>query len=244
MTSILAQTHRDLTCLVVNDGDDPAPLRAALDSVDDGRLAVVDLPHNRGRYFVDAVTAQACLTEWWVPHDADDASEPHRLETLLAAAASADAAFSPFTNHREDGTRQHRPIRGRTPDRRLRYTTHLSQLWRTETARALAHPGYRVAYDAVMTTTALYYGRVALHGDPSYHRIRRPDSLVDSAETGRGSPHRRETRRRLKSLWRAIDAGSASLDDAARIIRSDISPGLAAEVGEQAARLRETLEAR
>ncbi|MBB4935654.1 glycosyltransferase involved in cell wall biosynthesis [Lipingzhangella halophila] len=242
MASILGQTHRDLTCLVVNDGDDPAPLRAALDGIDDGRLVVVDLPHNRGRYFVDAVTAQACLTEWWVPHDADDASEPHRIEALLAAAEQGtDAVFSPFTNHREDGRVEHRAIRGRTPDRRMRYTAHLSQLWRTSAARRLTHPGYRVAYDAVMTTAALYYGHVVIHGEPSYHRIRQPESLVTSVATGRGSPHRRETRQKLKRLWRRIDTGSSTLDDAGRWIHADTDPGLVAEVDEQAARLRETL---
>lgn len=238
--TILAQTRRDLVLVVVNDGDQTSPW-PALDDVDDPRLVRFDLPTNRGRYFVDAVTATACVTPWWMPHDADDYSEPDRIAALVAAAHDAEVVFTPFTNHRQTGQIEHRPIRGRTADRRLRYTAHLSNLWATPVARALVHPGYRVAYDAVMTTTALYYANTALLDVPSYHRVRRPGSLVTSASTGRGSRVRRAQRQSLKRLWGRIRQVS-TLDAASRIIRADAGAQVWRDVHDHAAALRMLLE--
>lgn len=247
MASILGQTHRDLICLVVNDGDDPGPLRAALAGLDDDRLVVADLPHNRGRYFVDAATVRACQTRWWMPHDADDYSEPHRLASLLAAAEpETDAVFTPFVNHYQDGAIKVRPIRHLRPDGRRRYVTHSSQAWRREFVAPLTHPGTRVAWDGFVTSAAVLTGRVVMLPDPSYHRVRRPGSLVTSAETGRGSPFRRAQRAHQHRLWRqAVTA--ARRDGAvgvARVVARDIDPRLMREVREQAARLREALEVR
>ncbi len=56
--SILAQTHRNLTLLVINDGN-PTPLWPALADIDDARLVRFDMDTNRGRYFADGVAIAA-----------------------------------------------------------------------------------------------------------------------------------------------------------------------------------------
>ena len=52
--SVLGQTHRDLTLVVVNDGDRRSPWPLLAD-IDDDRLVRFDLAENRGRYFADAI---------------------------------------------------------------------------------------------------------------------------------------------------------------------------------------------
>lgn len=93
--SILAQTHRGLLVIVVNDGDDQATW-GELTHIDDPRLIRFDLKANRGRYFADAVVLNTIDSPYFAVQDADDWSEPQRLAVLLRALreAHADAVSS------------------------------------------------------------------------------------------------------------------------------------------------------
>ncbi|WP_143659105.1 hypothetical protein [Streptomyces sp. SA15] len=52
------------------------------------------LPVNGGRYFADAVTLEACDTEWFAVHDADEWSEPEADLLLLPVVAHGHGARS------------------------------------------------------------------------------------------------------------------------------------------------------
>ena len=78
--SILGQTHRDLTCVVVFDGDRTG--WNTIDDIDDARLVRHVLGENRGRYFADQVVLDATQSDYFLVQDSDDWSEPGRVERL------------------------------------------------------------------------------------------------------------------------------------------------------------------
>lgn len=234
---------------MINDGDNPDKLNDALDGIDDDRLAVFHLQENRGRYFIDAVATRICPTKWWMPHDADDWSDPHRIESLIRAANShTDVVFTPFINHHQDGKQKYRSIRhlGRSALRR-EYVTHMSQLWRVDFARPLMHPGMRVSWDGFATSAALLTGNVVILNEPTYHRVYRPGSLVTSRATGRGSPLRRSQRRHQRELWRtAIKAYRVAGNNQRaihKVISNSIDSSVMDDVENQSTMLRSLLEA-
>ena len=80
--SILEQTHQDLLVVVANDGDDD-PGWKVLSHIDDPRLVRFDYPVNRGRFFADQTVLMARLGRYLLIHDADERSEPDRVQRLL-----------------------------------------------------------------------------------------------------------------------------------------------------------------
>ena len=105
--SLLAQTHKDLTVVVVNDGD-PNPPWAVLGDIADPRLVRFDLQQNHGPYFAHQVVLGASDSPYLFIHDADDWSAPERVSRLLGALAAenADLAFCAWQQYRPgaDGT--------------------------------------------------------------------------------------------------------------------------------------------
>jgi glycosyltransferase involved in cell wall biosynthesis len=241
--SILAQSHEDLVCLVVNDRDRRTPPWPELVDIQDPRLVRFDSRTNRGRYFHDAAAAQMAADrfEWWMPVDADDWLEPGRVRALVnAASPDVDAVMSGWTQHHEDGTVVRRPLRPPGPGR-PRAVAHLSSLWRPEFARALAHPAQRVGWDQVQTTAAWTFGRVAAVDDWQYHRQLRQGSLTRNPVNGKGTKARRVARRHQRVLWERMRV-QPDLPTAAAVLAEDVG-GLAAEVDVYATRLRAALDA-
>jgi len=242
--SALAQTHRDLLCVVLNDGDSGAPPWPALDGVDDPRLVRHDLPANRGRYFADAVAARAAVgwCEWWMPVDSDDHLDPGRLAALLAAAGTeVDVVMSGWTQHLPGGEVRLRPLRRPALGTPVRAVAHLSSLWRPAFAAALANPGERMAWDQVMTTAAWTFGRVAVADDAGYHRVVREGSLMRSRTHGKGTRVRRAAKRRQRRLWREMRTGP-DLAAASAVLSDHLDRATVRQVAHEAARLREVLE--
>lgn len=243
--SVLAQSHRDLLLVVLNDGDQVSPPWPELDGISDPGLIRHDLPANRGRYFCDAVAAQAAhgLAPWWMPVDSDDWLSPGRLAALVAAADNpdTDAVMSGWTQHLPGAVAQPRRLRPPAPGRPIRAVAHLSSLWRPGFARALAHPGQRMAWDQIMTTAAWTYGRITTTSDAGYHRVVRDDSLMRSTVHGKGTPVRRAAKRYQRELWSRM-CQEPDLARAAKVLATDVPAELAAEVERESTRLRKVLE--
>ena len=237
--SVLAQTFTDLTLVVVNDGG-PPEVWDPLAGIDDPRLVRVDLPENRGRYFADAVVLAACATPWWTVHDADDWSDPHRLDCLFAEAdsAGADAVFGGYRQHRlgTDRTVDRAPALARVRAGQLRHVAHHTAIYRTGALRAVhgPHPGYRAAYDTLLVSLCVLRLRCSQVDAPLYHHCHRPGSLTLHPDTGMNSRYRRAVHRRRSLLWNRI---VANLDDAGATVAGDIDPDTAGEVAEHADRL-------
>jgi glycosyltransferase involved in cell wall biosynthesis/predicted O-methyltransferase YrrM len=205
--SLLAQTHRDLTVVVVNDGDpeSPWPLLAHLD---DPRLVRFDLDRNRGRYFADAVVLAATGSPWFAPHDADDWSEPERLATLLRRLRETHAAavFGGYLEH-QAGWRAPRPVCADLMREPLAaQLTHRAMhfgLYDVAALRATGgyYAGFRVGFDTLLVNLMQMTGPVAFVDRPLYHRRIRPGSLTSASATGMHSAHRREVKARLARMY-------------------------------------------
>ncbi len=82
--SILAQTHRDLECLIIDDGStDDSP--AIAQSFDDPRIRFVKNPQNTGQTACLNQGLDLATGDFIARQDADDLSQPRRLELQLAA---------------------------------------------------------------------------------------------------------------------------------------------------------------
>ena len=253
--SILSQSFEELTVVVVNDGDESPAVD--LRGIDDERLLVHDLSENRGRYFADALVACATDAEYLLIHDADDWSEPRRLEALLELirAEGSDGALSASWCHHGEGARQ--PTLdvardwGAPLDGTLRHRGHHHGLFRTDALRRVggSFGGFRIGYDSLLVNFLLMVGRLSYTKEPLYHRQIRPSSLSNSAATGHSSHARREVRRRLSALYgEAFAAHGRLTNDSSRLAKE--LQGLASRhvtdeartaLASESARLRVTL---
>jgi glycosyltransferase involved in cell wall biosynthesis len=236
--SVLNQTHHDLTLIVVNDGG-PPDVWTPLEDIGDPRLIRFDLTPNRGRYQADAITLAACQTAWWTVQDADDWTEPERLQRLLtkAKAKQADAVFGGYRQHRLDGTERvvtpHR-IAHMAKSRQLRHVAHHTALYRTEAIRSIGgpHPEYRIAWDTFMIAVVAHKLSWAYDMEALYHHCHQPTSLMQSPATMKGSPERVRTQERLRQEF-AIFLRRGTLPK--------VKPRVQRQVDLDAARLREML---
>lgn len=240
---VLDQTHTDLTLVLIGDGVDPPRIPDY-----DERLVVFRLDRNRGRYYADAVAAAACTSEWFTIHDDDDTSDPDRYERLLAAAGDADVVAGAILDVAVDGRR--RILRSNiTPSPvRLNHFWHLSALYRAEAIRGMIHPGFRVGYDSLLSSLLAWTCEVVRHPEPLYRRIQRDASLTRHPDTGIGSLYRRAEVDRLVGLLRqghhaASRRRFGQQDRIREILAADAGPDLAAQVADDAARLRALLPA-
>ena len=216
--SALAQTHRNLTVVVVNDGD-PVPPWDLLAGIDDPRLVCFDLDRNRGRYFADAVVLAATASPYFAPQDADDWTEPDRIATLLRTLRETHSVgvFSGHVEHYPGG--QARPVRldrVRQPvgDRLVHRALHVG-LFDADALRALGgyYAGFRVGYDTLLVTLLQMTGPVAFVDQHLYHRRMRAESLTSARATGMASAHRRAVAAKLARLFAtARSAHRAYLD--------------------------------
>lgn len=203
--SVLAQTHRDLVCVVIGDGEEPP-----LSQITDPRLVVYTTPENRGTYFATAVALAACDTEWFSIHASDDWSEPDHIERLVAASDGVDIVFGGSVEHHGRHAKL-RPVHFDRAGLRPRHVASIATgIFRTAKVQAFgwwSHPEFRIGYDSMMVNLALRvlpWRHVA--GEYGYHRVIRENSLTRNPETGLHSKVRRKASNRRAALWDQVTA--------------------------------------
>jgi glycosyltransferase involved in cell wall biosynthesis len=165
--SLLAQTHKELTVVVVNDGDVNPPW-PELAHIRDPRLIRFSLEQNHGPYFVHQVVLAASDTPYFLIQDADDWSAANRVSALLnqLQADGSDLAFSAWQQYREDEKGALRPDSIRWRRREPTHPWH--RLWRGVLAlagarrAAKASPQASYLFDPVLTDE--FINRASHHG--------------------------------------------------------------------------------
>jgi glycosyltransferase involved in cell wall biosynthesis len=208
--SILNQTYTNLRLVVVNDGDPEPPWDQLID-IDDPRLIRFDLPTNHGRYFADAVVLNATQDPYFLIQDADDWSEPNRINILLAGLRreNADAALSSLYRHEvtnpEGGYNRVEtyPNLKRKLTPRLHHRASHVGLYKTSTLKKIGgyYGGYRIGYDTLLISLLLMTGDITYIDQPLYTRRIRPGSLTTSQTTGMKSYQRNQTHQHLQSIY-------------------------------------------
>lgn len=176
--SVLAQTYRDLVCIVGGDGEAP-PVHLR-----DGRLVVVPFPTNRGAPFTQQAMLHGSPFAWYAPHGADDWTEPDYLERLMALDSPANGTDTLWIH------------RGKRPP----YVYHSQSyaefgVYSTALLRSVGGYGIdrRCGQDTLLYQQLLPNVQpVVFSSEPRYHKRMRHDSLTHSPRTGHGSAYRRE----------------------------------------------------
>ena len=220
--SVLAQTHRDIVCVVVGDGEQPRL------SISDPRLIVYSYPTNRGAYFAQMVALGANPHEWYAPVASDDWVDPDHIERL--ASHGTDMATGAVWYH--NGSRPVKIVR----------KLYEVGMYRTERMLSVGgyNPGERMGQDSLTLKVMRIVAPMGATEIPTYHRVQRPGSLCTHPDTKKGSPAREAMRARN----RAIVAQCERYGDADRIREyrwSLVRPDLRAELEEHNHRLREHL---
>jgi len=210
--SILAQSHRELLLVVINDADD-APWDELAD-IQDERLIRLDLATNRGRYFADAIALEAAAmigASYLLIQDADDWSEPDRLAILLHRLKAEDAGgavSSNWVHHIGSKPSTADSIEygdGLPANLGSVFKHHINHygLFRLDALQALGgyYAGFRVGYDTLLISLLLMTTNLAHVKRPLYHRTLRPDSLTTAPETGFRSELRRNTAAALTEMY-------------------------------------------
>jgi hypothetical protein len=220
--SLLVQSHKDLTVVVVNDGD-PDPPWNELAHIRDPRLVRFSLQANRGPYFASAVVLEATTAPYFLIQDADDWSAPNRVACLLDRLERdrSDLAVSAQPQYVEragghfllsirwERASSVAPKTEPTFDPRLtpsfRYRAPHAGLFRAKSLRQVGGycAGFRVGYDTLLTNLVLMTGRISHVPLPLYFRLVRPESLTHSSQTGVGSAFASSTHQRIVRLYRA-----------------------------------------
>jgi glycosyltransferase involved in cell wall biosynthesis len=218
---LLGQTHRNLTVIVMNDGDPDSPWPFLRD-IRDPRLVRFDLAGNHGPYFATDVVLSATTSPYLLIQDADDWSPPTRATRLLDRMRNegSDLAISAQLHYSEDenvakpiafrwkaSTMDPRAgpcyiVRSRlTPQFLYRLPHH--GLFRCDSVRRVGgyYGGFRVSYDALLTNLILMTGRISHLRQPLYYHTVRPGSLTQSDETGMRSQYRRDTVNALSRVY-------------------------------------------
>ncbi len=226
--SILGQTFKDFTLVVVNDADPVGPWEALAD-IKDSRLIRFDLAENHGRYYADSVVLAAAKTDWFTVHDADDWSASTRLETLWAHRDGMEAVTDGWIRHHLSGkvsriTPLERP--GLKMGIGLQHIAHQRGLWQVDGLRRIGgmHPAFRTSWDTGLMHFAYRFLNVATVGAQLYHQEKRKDGLTASLASGTGTEGRIETQRRILDMYRRADRG----EDLAEIVAwpTDLRAGI------------------
>jgi glycosyltransferase involved in cell wall biosynthesis len=239
--SILAQTHKNLTLVVINDGGPPP--WSMLSDFTDSRIIRVDLPVNRGRYFADSVVIHATRADYVLIQDADDRSNPRRLEKLLRALHETPGAVAAVSDVWRGG--EYRSSRAITQKigAQLRHRAPHHALFRVDALRRIGgtYGGVRVGYDTFLMNALRFVGQVAHVPEALYHRRLRAGSLTSSRKTGMGSAYRNKIQRHLSSIYRQLYSEyrrkRLSTDKLRKILEAQVSPRERLELRKEAARV-------
>lgn len=217
--SVLAQTHRDLVCVVVGDGEKPRL------PISDSRLVVYSYPINRGAYFAQMVALGASPYAWYAPVGSDDWLDPDHIEKL--AAHGTDMATGAVWYHN-----------GGNP---VKVIHKLYEVGLYRTARMLAVGGYnpaeRMGQDSMLLRAMRIVAPMGATTIPTYHRVQRPGSLCTHPDTKKGSPAREAMRVRNRVIVAKCEALKAA--DRIHDYRwSLVPPAIRDELGEHNERLR------
>ena len=199
--SVLAQTYRDLVCVVIGDGDEPP-----LSGIRDDRLIVHSYPVNRGAYFAQDVAIWASPHEWYAPVAADDWIDPDHIERLLAY--GKDVASGGVRYHNDaycpddpghlacHGT----PVPGDFA--RGQRKAYEVGIYRTEryTEIGAHNPGERLGQDSLTLKVMRLVRPVGVSDFMTYNRLGREGSLCTHPDTSRDSPARQQMRRRNREI--------------------------------------------
>lgn len=199
--SVLVQTHRDLVCVVIGDGEVPP-----LPPINDDRLIVHSYPVNRGAYFAQDVAIWASPFEWYAIVAADDWVDPDHIERLVEQ--HADLACGALWTHGEGegycgpDNAGHTSCRG-TLVRKL----YEVGIYRTERYREIgAHnPTERIGQDSLTLKVMRIVAPVGASDVPTYNRLFREGSLCTAPETKNGSPARTQMRVRNRAIVRECE---------------------------------------
>jgi hypothetical protein len=222
--SVLAN---DSVSRVIVTGDGQSPGIAPTDS----RVTVWATSRNYGRYFIDDVVSRACRTPFFTVHDADDWSDPGRLDACMKA--DADVAYTRRITHLLSGKQSVREPHHH-PYGSLDVLWGCMAVYRTDLVRGLWHPGFRVSWDALLDQMVYRFAgsREYVQGF-DYHIGRREGSLTQSADTGLRTDYRRQVGRLHKGMWGVLQ--TLGQDDTRDYLsRVTASPLRAARDSEQA----------
>ena len=181
--SVLAQTHTDLACVVVGDGEEP-PLPHIVDS----RLVVYGYPTNRGPYFAQDVAIWASPHEWYAPIASDDWVDPDHLESMLALGKDVACGALYYHNDRHDGL--------------IIRKAYEVGIYRTQryTEIGAHNPNERIGQDSLTLKVMRIVAPVGATDHPTYHRFGRAGSLSTHPDTDIRSKARIEMRERNRQI--------------------------------------------
>lgn len=225
--SLLNQTHKDLTILIIGDGI-PVP------EFSDSRVVSYSLPDNRGTYFCRQVGLLATRTEWLAVMDADDWAEPTWIQEMmdLAVRDNLDMVHSSTRFQIEDdGAHVVRPFpkaRHTTSPVMLRHITSHVGLYRANVLRAIGgyNPGQRFGWDTLLVSMLRRRVRWGLIDTPLWHRRRHPEAMTRRPDTRPDSPARLRNQSFLQMVYRKAQR----VPDPGKYLHSLFPPELVAEV--------------
>lgn len=222
--SVLAQTHTDLMCVVIGDGDEPP-----LSGIADSRLIVHSYPTNRGAYFAQDVAIWASPHEFYAVVASDDWVDPDHIEKMLAL--EQDVACGALYYHNDH-----------YPDGIVIRKAYEVGLYRTRRYHEIgAHnPAERIGQDSLTLKVMRLVAPVGATKDPTYHRFGRQGSLSTHPDTDRHSEARIQMRLRNREIvQQCIRLRSA---DRIRAYRDSLIPeAIKTELEEQVEGLRARL---
>lgn len=199
--SVLAQTHRDLVCVVIGDGEEP-PLR-----VRDDRLIVHSYPVNHGVYFAQDVAIWSSPFPWYAIVASDDWVNHDHIDRLLEH--QADVACGALWAHGESesycgpGNLGHTTCTGNLVRKAYEVGIYRVQRYREIGAH---NPAERIGQDSLTLRVMRMVAPVGQSDVPTYNRLFREGSLCTDPATANGSPARTEMRERnrliVRQCWR------------------------------------------
>ena len=209
---LLSQTHRNLTVVVVNDGDHRTPPWPELAHIRDPRLVRFDLPVNRGPYYAHALVCQSMAAPYLAIQDADDWSEATRLQTMLCQLKADRSDFATTAQIEVDESGVCKQFRWAKPPLRENPSYMLCAnpgpeyvnrcphhgLFRSGWIRLIGgyYGGFKINYDVFLMNVMTMTGRISHTNLPLYRYTLTQDSLSRGESLG----YRSEERRRVKGI--------------------------------------------
>lgn len=221
--SVLAQTHRDLVCVVIGDGEEPPLPRLA-----DSRLVVHSYPVNRGAYFAQDVAIWASPHELYAIVASDDWVDPDHIERMLGLGDVACGALYYHNDHYPDGI--------------IIRKAYEVGLYRTKryTEIGAHNPNERIGQDSLTLKVMRIVAPVGATTHPTYHRFGRQGSLSTHPSTDRFSRARIEMRQRNRAI--AKECQRLRTPDRIREFRQSlVPPAVQDALNEQVRQLRAKL---